>query len=218
MLTPAADGALVAHTRGRHEPAAEVATAMEQDMNTTTSSTTTTTTPTSTTARRRFATLSLALVAAAAVPLALAAPAQASTTKDGCTVTLKAPEFRGTFTSANVPYVYYPYDITCVGSASGLSVEVKTETWEQDLAGRAGDVDADGVNNADDEFIGTATVTRAFGAAGGSTTVDVRGVLPHTDTDFNEEPYHKVKFRVTSGPVTGKWTAFELSSATTIGW
>jgi hypothetical protein len=178
---------------------------MEQDMNNTTKS-------------RRVATLTLAAIAAAALPLAVAAPAQASTTRDGCTVTPLPPEFRGTFTAANVPYVYYPYEVTCIASLSGLSVEVKTETWESDRAGWAGDVDADGVNNADDDRIGSATSTPSFGVAGGTKTIDVRGVLPHTDTDFNEEPYHTVKFQVSAGPVKGGWTTPEASATTTIGW
>jgi hypothetical protein len=166
----------------------------------------------------RLAKLSLAILAAATLPLGMAAPAEAATTHDGCTVNPLPPEFRGTFNSAGVPYVYYPYEVSCGASASGLSVEVKTKTVEQDLAGRSGDEDADGVNNADEDPIGSATTTRNFNAAGGSKTVDVRGVLPHTDTDFNEEVYHKVKFRVTSGPVTGSWTAWELTAPTRIWW
>lgn len=165
----------------------------------------------------RLATLSAALLTAA-LPLALTAPAEASTTKDGCTVTPLAPEFRGTFTPANVPYVYYPVEVSCIASAGGLTVEVDTETWESDRFGWAGDVDADGVNNADDDRIGSATSTRAFGTAGGSTTLNIRGVLPHTDTDFNEEVYSKVKFRVTSGPVAGGWSTPELTQTTQIGW
>jgi hypothetical protein len=108
--------------------------------------------------------------------------------------------------------------VSCDASPGGLSVEVDMQTWEQDLTGRAGDVDANGVNNADEDRIGSANFTRSFGAGGGSTTVDVRGVLPHTDTDFDEEVYDKVRFRVTSGPVTGTWTSFEFSPVTTIGW
>lgn len=172
----------------------------------------------STTKTRRIATLALATVAAAALPLAVIAPAQASTTSNGCTVTPLPPEFRGTFTPANVPYVYYPYEVTCIASASGLSVEVKTETWESDRAGWAGDIDANGVNHADEDRIGSATSTPSFGVAGGTRVIDVRGVLPHTDTDFDEEVYHKVKFRVASGPVLSGWTTPELSQATTIGW
>jgi hypothetical protein len=168
--------------------------------------------------KSRLATLSLALVAAAALPLGVAAPAQASTTKDGCTVTPLAPEFRGTYTSGNVPYVFYPVEVSCGASSSGLSVELDLQTWEQDRAGQAGDVDADGIDNADEDRIGSGSASRNFGAAGGSTTVDFRGVLPHTDTDFNEEPYGKVRFRVTSAPVTGKWTAYEFSPVSQIGW
>ena len=168
--------------------------------------------------KRRLGTLSLALVAAAALPLGLTAPAQAATTKDGCTVNPLPPEYRQTSNPQNLPYVYYPYEVSCIASAGGLSVEVFTETWESDRAGEPGDVDANGVNNADDERIGSATSTRSFGAAGGATTVDIRGVLLHTDTDFNEENYHSVKFRVISGPVTGRWTTPELTQASTIGW
>ena len=167
--------------------------------------------------KSRLATWSLAL-AAVALPLGLAAPSQAATTKDGCTVNPLVPEFRGTFNAANVPYVYYPYEVSCVASASGLSVEVKTETWEADLAGQAGDVDADGVNNADEDRIGSATTTRSFVPAGGSKTVDVRGLLSRTDSDGNDEVYQKVKFRVTSVPVTGGWSVPELTQATRIWW
>ncbi len=168
--------------------------------------------------RSRLATLSLALVAVAVLPLGLAVPAQAATTKDGCTVNPLLPVDTGTENLQFVPYVHYPYEVSCIASAGGLSVEVKTETWESDRDGWAGDVDADGINNADEDRIGSATVTRSFGTAGGSTTVNVRGLLPHTDTDFDEEVYHAVKFRVTSGPVTGRWTSLELTNATTIDW
>lgn len=168
--------------------------------------------------KSRLTRLSLALAAAAALSTGLAAPAQADTTKDGCTVNPLPPEYRQTSNPQNLPYVFYPYEVSCIASPSGLSVEVKTETWEADRTGEAGDVDANGVNNADEDRIGSATSTRNFGAAGGATVVDIRGVLPHTDTDFDEEVYHKVKFRVKSGPVTGGWTTFELSDASTIGW
>ncbi len=166
----------------------------------------------------RMARLSLAMVAAAALPLGLAAAAHASTTRDGCTVNPLPAEYRGTSNPQNIPYVFYPYEVTCDPSAGGLSVEVKTVTWEQDLLGAPGDVDADGVNNADEDRIGTATTHPSFGAAGGTRTVTVRGVLPHTDTNFDEEVYQAVKFRVTSGPVTGGWSAQELTVPSEIGW
>lgn len=160
----------------------------------------------------------LAALSTLALPLGMATPAQASTTRDGCTVTPYAPVFAGTYTAGNVPEVNYVYEVTCAASTAAMSVEVKTETWESDLTGRPGDVDANGVNNADDEKVGTATTSRSFTKAGGTKTVTVKGVLPHTDTDANEEVYQTVKFRVSSGSVTGSWTAWELTAATRIWW
>jgi hypothetical protein len=156
--------------------------------------------------------------ALAALTVGVHAPAQATTWSSGCSVTPQAPYFAGTYTAGNVPEVYYPYVVTCLPSSAAMSVEVKTETWEADLVGRAGDVDADGINNSDEDYIGQATTTRSFTALGGTKTVKVKGVLPHTDTDSNEEVYHKVKFRVTSGAVTSAWTPFELTASTTIWW
>ncbi|WP_426566067.1 hypothetical protein ACPPVT_05750 [Angustibacter sp. McL0619] len=161
----------------------------------------------------------VALAAVAAIPLAFAAPAQASTTRSGCTVTPKAPYFAGTYTAANVPQVYYPVDISCVGGApTAVTVELNLQTWEQDLTGRAGDVDANGVNNADEDRIGSGSASRYFTTAGGSTTVNFLGTLPHTDTDSNEEIYDKTQFRVISGAVKGAWTNFEFSPVTKIWW
>ena len=74
------------------------------------------------------------------------------------------------------------------------------------------------VNNADEDRIGSATSNRNFVPAGGSKTVDIRGLLPHTDTNTTEELYHEVKFRVRSGPVTGNWSTPELTQATEIWW
>ena len=162
--------------------------------------------------------VALSVVAAAVIPLALAPSAQASHTQSGCTVTPQAPYFAGTYIAGNVPEVYYPYDLVCVPSPAAMSVEVKTETWEQDLFGRAGDVDANGVDNADEDYIGQAITNTSLGSNGGARTVLVKGVLPHTDTDGNEEIWHQVKFRVTSGLVTSPWTSFHLSQPTRIWW
>ena len=96
------------------------------------------------------------------------------------------------------------YEVSCVGSASGLDVEVTTVTWEADHVGVAGDVDANGVNNADEDRIGSATTNRASRHRRQQARRRP-GVLPHTDTDFDEEVDHEVKLRVTSGPVTGTW-------------
>jgi hypothetical protein len=166
----------------------------------------------------RKRTFALAVAAVAIIPLGLASPAQASVTKDGCTITAKAPYFAGTVTAGNLPEVIYPYKLVCVASPAAMSVEVKTETYDQDLVNLPGDVDADGVNNADEDYIGQATSNTNFTAAGGTRTVKIKGVLKHTDTDFDEELWHKTKLRVTSGLVTGAWSDFDLSQPTTIGW
>jgi hypothetical protein len=108
--------------------------------------------------------------------------------------------------------------VSCVASPGGLKVEVTTTTWEADRAGWVGDVDANGINNADEDRIGSATWSRTIGAGGGTVTVDVRGVLPHTDTDFDEEVYSETTFQVTSGTVTGSPSVSELTMPTTINW
>ena len=107
----------------------------------------------------------------------------------------------------NVQYLYYPYDVSSIASTGRLSVALETKTWEADRAGWVGDVDANGVDSADEDPIGSATSTVSFGPAGGTTIVEVRGVLPHTDTDSDEEVYAEVRFRVTSVPVTGDGAA-----------
>ena len=172
-----------------------------------------------TTRTTKLAAGSLALAAAAVLPLTGATPAQAATTQDGCTITVHDAEFRGTFNPAALPYVFYPIEISCVASATGLSVAVSVQTWEQDLKGRPGDVDANGINNADEDRIGSAGFTRTFGPAGGTKTVDVRGVVSTTDTDNNDEVYAAASLQVTSGPVTGAWSSLELAqNATRINW
>ena len=75
-----------------------------------------------------------------------------------------------------------------------------------------------GVDSADEDPIGSATSTVSFGPAGGTTIVEVRGVLPHTDTDSDEEVFAEVRFRVTSVPVTGGRSSPELTQATTVAW
>lgn len=172
------------------------------------------------TTKTRIAGLGVALVAAA-LPLGMAAPAHATTPlKDGCTLTADPAEFRGSFSTSGLKEVYYPYTLFCLPdpAGAGVSVEVQIDTFEQDLTGRAGDVDADGVDNADEDVIGSGTSTVAFGALGGTAAKSFKGVLPRTDTDGNDEVYGKLRFRVTSGFVTGKWSAYDLPAATRIWW
>jgi hypothetical protein len=169
---------------------------------------------------KRRAGLALAALAAI-VPLGVT-PAQATTLHDGCLVTPRPAEFRGTYNAQNVPYVYYPVDVVCLPSPNGpsasISIQVRTETWEQDLVGRNGDVDADGVRNADEDRIGSATWTLNFGGLGGGDTIDFRGTLPRTDIDNNDEVYQSVTFQVSTGLVTGSWSTPELTAPTRIWW
>ncbi len=163
-------------------------------------------------------TAAAAALAAAALSLGLASPAQASLTKDGCTVDPQDPYFAGTYNSSNVPEVLYEYVVTCDPSSAASTVEIKMETWESDLNGRAGDVDADTVNNPDDEHNGNGTLSTTISKAGGTKTIKIKGLVSHTDDDGNDEMYGKSKFRVKSGNVTGAWTGFELTDAVRIWW
>lgn len=161
----------------------------------------------------------LAVAAAlVAAPLGLAAPAQASLTKDGCTVDPTDPYFAGTYNSQNVPEVLYEYVVTCDPSSAASTVEIKMQTWESDLAGEPGDVDADGVNNADDEHFGNGNLSVRISKAGGTKTVKIKGILAHTDTNGTDEMYGKSKFRVKTGNVQGSYTAWELTDAVEIWW
>lgn len=165
--------------------------------------------------------ITVAAAVAVMAPLGLALPAQATTPlHDGCQLTAQAPYFAGSYTAGNVPEVYYEYDLFCLPApnAAAFSVKVKLETYEQDRQGRAGDIDANGVDNADEDYIGQNTKTVNFSALGGFQTIRIKGVLPHTDTDANEEVWHKDRFQVTSGAVTGTWSAWDLSQPTQIWW
>ena len=104
----------------------------------------------------------------------------------------------------------YVYHLDCAASAAGVSVEVLHERWESDRLGWAGDPDAI------DDFQNSSTQTLSYGAAGGNKDRTLRVALPITtddDTDANYEMYQKVKFRVTSGAVTGTWSTPNLSAA-----
>lgn len=152
----------------------------------------------------------LAAVAAfGALTFAVAAPAQAApVTHDGCTISAQTPAFTNHWSPSGLKQVDYVYTLTCLPSAAGVSVEVDAERWEQDLLGRAGDPDAP------DDFTGESTQTLSFAAAGGIKTVTIRANLPVTDdTDGSQEMYLNAGFRVTSGAVTGTWSARSLSAA-----
>jgi hypothetical protein len=142
------------------------------------------------------------LIAALAAPLGLMTPAHASTTHDGCTVDPKTPYHNGDFTASGLKRIAYEVEIDCVG---GVTIEVEQHRWEQDSGLSA------------DDFIGESTLSRYFGSTSGITWT-VTGTLPDTDdfTDHYEEMFQRVSFRVTSGPVTGTWTAWEDSGVRAI--
>jgi hypothetical protein len=162
--------------------------------------------------RTRKAAVSLAIAAGTLIPIGFATSAHAipvPVTHDGCTLTADKPAFNGNFTAGGVKKADYVYHLSCNASASGVSVEVLHERWEQDLAGRAGDPDAI------EDFQNSSTQNLSYGPAGGNKNRTIRVALPigDDDTDGNYEVYQKVKFRVTSGAVTGTWSPAALSEA-----
>jgi hypothetical protein len=150
----------------------------------------------------------LALAAVALASLGLTGTAQASTTSSGCTVTPGVPIWAGNLPPAGLSYVDYNIEVTC---AVGLVVETYQERWESDLLAVEGD--------PVDDFIGSSSNTFDFTAAAGTQSVNVRRSLPTTGPASEgpaEEMYQKLKFRVTSGPVTSQWTTPELTQARAI--
>ena len=155
--------------------------------------------------------LALAAAVAGLVPLGLAAPAQAATvvSHQGCTVSVDPPIFTQHWNAGGAKLFDYVYHLTCVASPGGVSVEVRQDRWESDLVGRVGDPDAP------DEFTGGSTQNLAFGAAGATRDFTVRAPLPpaNDDTDIPLEMYQVTKIRVTSGLVTGSWSAEAIGNS-----
>lgn len=149
--------------------------------------------------------LALTVAIGALVPIGLAMPAQAATvvSHDGCTIEVDPPVFNQDFDASGAKLFDYVYHLTCAASPGGVSVEVKAERHESDLVGRTGDPDAP------DEFTGRTRKNHSFGPAGGTKNITVQAVLPLTndDTDSRLEMFQVDTFRVTSGPVTGSWSA-----------
>jgi hypothetical protein len=134
------------------------------------------------------------VLAATILPVAAATSAQASTTSSLCTVTPLKPIFDG-FNSSGVKMVKFKVSVSCSGNRS---IEIQQNRYEED-----------GFLNPDDG-LGSSTFNRVFGPAGGVTFYS-RRTLPNTESG-NEEIYHKVRFRVTSGGVTSPWTSWEKSA------
>lgn len=150
--------------------------------------------------------------AALLAPVAFAVPAEAATTKDGCTVTPGRPYHAG-FNLGGASKIRRQITFTC---DPGRSVAYESKLYEQDLAGRAGD------GNPDEDLIGTynGSVTSFLTATVSTTrTVTLERVVPlpvPDETDTVAELYQTVKFRVTSNGVQGGWSTPEFSAVRSI--
>lgn len=138
-----------------------------------------------------------AAAAAALVPLTLVAtPADAATSRGGCTVAPLAPVRVGT-TAGGLPIVRYSTRVTCV---KDRIVQVRDQRLEADAPG--------GIAN-DDNYGLTVYPLKTFAAAG-TIVLSTRDVVTNTEAG-NEETYHRVSFRVASINGVTAWTPFEFS-------
>lgn len=111
--------------------------------------------------------------------------------------------FSGLFSLGGVKYIDYKITVTC---DAGLVAETDQQRWEQDLLSREGD--------PVDDFLGSSAHTWDFTAGAGTKSVKVRRTIPTTGPateGSTEELFQALRFRVTSGPVTSAWTAYELT-------
>jgi hypothetical protein len=144
---------------------------------------------------RRLATRGAVAVALALPLIMVSAPAQAATTRAGCTVTPLPPERIGT-TPGGLPRVRFPTRVTCVRNRI---VQILDQRYEADPPpGIAGD-----------DLYGSDTYLRTF-AAPATIVVSAVDVVTNTEPG-NEEVYHRTRFRVASIDVITGWTAFENS-------
>jgi hypothetical protein len=147
-----------------------------------------------------------ALVVAATASTLLMAPAEAATSRGGCTVAPVRPAATNQVDANGVRIVDYAVRVLCNG---GRSVEVQQFRLEEDTLPR--DIDAI------DEITGNTLRTLDFTGGPGLRTAHVRESLPNTPGDGAvEEVYHKVRFRVTTPAGTTAWTPFELSAVRAI--
>ncbi|OFE17938.1 hypothetical protein BA895_14275 [Humibacillus sp. DSM 29435] len=156
--------------------------------------------------------LALAAAISGLATFGLAVPAQAATTvtHDGCTLEVDPPIFTNHFSTTGAKLFDYPYHLTCLPSAAGVTVTVTHERWESDILGRAGDPDAP------DEFTGRSKRNLVFAAAGQTRNMTVRAVLPtvNDDTDIPLEMYQTATFRVKSGAVLGTTSPKAVGAST----
>lgn len=145
----------------------------------------------------------LVLAVALASTFGLMAPAHASTTSNGCTVAPIRPYHNGDFTAGGIKRIAWEIDVTCV---AGVEIEIQQHRWEADSGPSA------------DDYLGDSTLVSNFAGGAGSVTRTVTTNLSDTDdfTDMYEEVFQRVRFRVTSGPVTSAWTSWETGPTRSI--
>ena len=147
-------------------------------------------------ARVRKVAIGAAAAAAVVLPITMVAtPAQAATSRGGCTVAPLQPVRVGT-TAAGLPIVRFSTRVTC---AKDRIVQIRDQRWEWDAP----------VGVANDEFYGSTTYLRTF-AAPATIILSTRDVVTNTELG-NEEAYHRTSFRVATIGGVSAWTNFENS-------
>lgn len=144
---------------------------------------------------RRFSQATAAAAAALVVlPVAAAVPAQAATFHDahGCTVVIHAPTHHST-ASNGVKQINYGYSTYC---APDRAIIVEQRRYEQDSWPNQ------------DDHTGTTTESWHWTDSGAHSVVKP---LPDTEP-FNEEIYHKVRFRVITSNGFSAWSPWLTSS------
>lgn len=129
----------------------------------------------------------------AAAGLALGAPAQASTTKNSCTVTPLIPEYAYTQTGTGKKVLDYKVKVAC---SQERYVTIQRDRWEHDPW------------NPDD-YLGT-SYFYPWIAAGSSKTIHNYRTLVNGEPG-EEEVYQSVRFKVWSNDAWSGWTGWEHS-------
>jgi hypothetical protein len=149
---------------------------------------------TTTLAKARKVFVGSVAAATVALPLALASAssAEASTTRNGCTVRPLAPVRVG-----HTNLIRFPIRVTCLPNRI---IQIQQQRYEADPpAGLAGD-----------DFLGSVTRRRAF-TVGTTVILSSTRALPNTESGA-EEIYHRVRFRVATIRGTTAFTRYESSA------
>ena len=125
--------------------------------------------------------------------LAMAAPANAETSRNGCTVDPKDPkDLRGN-------KVDFRIKVDCDG---GKTVQIRQLRYEDDRGPRRSD-----------DFLGRTVFTEQFDRHDGARTISSIDHVPNLDRRGAEEVYHLVSFRVENhNGHWSDWTAWEKSA------